>query len=132
MKPFLILVLLLLLPYRAYAQAPDTVLQKITHISIAATASLEGGDLGQSLYALGKLQTADERKKKELNLLYAPFDDKPLLTGMVKAGGSALSGYLLAHYAHDHPKLCLLTSVGLNSLYLYVVSHNARVTRTPQ
>lgn len=111
------------------AAAQDSRLLKVTRLSIGVTAALEGGDLAQSMYALGKLQTADERRKKELNLLYAPFDDRPLLTGLVKAGGGAVSGYLLARYSDDHPRIVLLTSLALNGLYVWVVDHNRRVTR---
>jgi len=120
---------LLVLLFATPATAQDSKLLKVTRVSIGVTAALEGGDLAQSMYALGKLQTADERRRKELNLLYAPFDDRPLLTGVVKAGGGAVSGYLLARYSDEHPVWCLVASVGLNGLYVWVVDHNRRVTR---
>lgn len=127
----LAIVLVALAPIGASAQAPAPEKPKLltfTQFSIGITASLEGADLAQSMFALGKLQTADERRRKELNLFYAPFDDRPLLTGLVKAGGGAVSGWILARYADKHPKLVLATSLALNGLYVYVVAHNARVT----
>jgi hypothetical protein len=81
--------------------------------------TLNGVDLSTTMYLLGS------QRGHEVNPVFAPFSNQPVLFGAAKIGIDSAVVYALLRIHADHPKLTwMLTSLGI-AVETYVSVHNA-------
>ena len=93
------------------------------HLLLAASLSLQGADLSMTMYRIGQGTVT------ESNPIATPFVHQPALAGATKmaiAGGFA---WAMLHDHERHPTRALLLSIAIDSLYTWVIVHNAQQDR---
>lgn len=114
-------IMVLLAPNAAYAQSDGW----LVHSALAAYLTLQGADLSVTEYKLG----GHPPGLKESNPILAPFVDHPVAAGAFKMGVAASTSWMLLHYHEKHPRLVFWCAIASDGFYVWVVAHNARLTR---
>ena len=118
MKPFLVL-LALLWSAPAHAQLTDDGWP--LHVALGSYMTLNGVDLSTTMFVVGA------QRGHEVNPVFAPFSNRPVLFGAAKIGLDSLAVYTLLRIHATHPRLTwVLTGLGI-SLETYVSIHNAHL-----
>jgi len=108
---------------------PDPVAEenpRLLHSLLAAVMVLEGADIASSMYCLG----ADECAER--NRVMFGLQDHPVLFGSVKMALATASVLVVLKTHKTHPKVALVVSAMLATLYAGVVVHNWHALRAAE
>jgi hypothetical protein len=106
------------------AQTPETPLQKLAHLTIAAHVVSEFADVATTEYALGT------GKFHESNPILKWATQDPIPMAIIKGSFTAGTSLLLLKLHHSHPKLAILASSTSALLTGWVAHRNAQGIRS--
>lgn len=94
------------------------------HLAVTAFMAAHGADLYTTGYCIGA------RTCREVNPVFVPLADRPVVFGALKMGTAALTSWVLLRSHKQHPRLVFwLATVGAAGVSAAAV-HNARIGRS--
>jgi hypothetical protein len=91
------------------------------HLALGSYMTLNGVDLAETMYVIGA------QRGHEVNPVFAPFSNRPVLFGAMKMGLDSAAVYVLLREHKAHPRLVMIAALFGCSLETYVSVHNYRL-----
>jgi len=106
----------------ALAQPPQ-IETRVFKLSISATAILQGADIAETMYLLGRYPGGFH----EGNPLFRPLVTNPTGMAVVKMGTMVGVDWMLIKLHKKHPKATMWVSLAWTGISAFAVIHNARL-----